>query len=274
TAKTVIESFQEMINFFKRFLSYFYNTQENILGEMLTTKEPVCVRRAFNGMIYDELMERYPKLFTTIMPYTSRAPLEYELDGGYFHFVSEERIRADERNNEYIELITSYGKLYGLTIGGVQDVLRQGKHCILDVIYDNAIRRLKSLNINPIVILVKPSSHDQIINWADGNIREEDAHKEFRRCCRDEQNFGDLITHVITDANSFEDIFQQVKDIVFGQKRQLPDGPAVFKECAVWMEPEQQQNNVESINSYLDCSHNEPLLIEPLEDDLHSSWIR
>ncbi|GMT34792.1 hypothetical protein PFISCL1PPCAC_26089, partial [Pristionchus fissidentatus] len=126
----------------------------------------------------------------------------------------QERIREDAANNRFIELIEWDNHLYGLTIGGVQ----QDRHCILDVVYDKAIRCLKSANINPIVILIKPSGPAQIMQWSPREISEEEAQIEFNRVERDEKMFEDLTTHIISEAQSFDDIFQQVLDIVFGRQ--------------------------------------------------------
>ncbi|GMT34793.1 hypothetical protein PFISCL1PPCAC_26090, partial [Pristionchus fissidentatus] len=124
---------------------------------------PICVRGAFYGKMYDEMIARHPTKFMTIVPYTSRVAFRTEVVGRTYHFVSEDRMRKDERNGELIELLYLNDDLYGLTIGGVKEVIRQGQHCILDVVYDRAIRILKLANINPIVIFVKPSSPDQIM---------------------------------------------------------------------------------------------------------------
>ncbi|GMT34791.1 hypothetical protein PFISCL1PPCAC_26088, partial [Pristionchus fissidentatus] len=131
------------------------------------------------------------------------------------------------------------GYLYGLDIGGLKHVLEQDQNCILNVIYDRAIRHLKSVNIHPIVILIKPYSPAQIIEWNDDAMSEENAQKEFKKYQRDEKMFGDLVTHVISDANSFDDIFQQVLDIVNG--RQGTNYQPVMKECALLMEPEDEE---------------------------------
>ncbi|GMT34916.1 hypothetical protein PFISCL1PPCAC_26213, partial [Pristionchus fissidentatus] len=139
-----------------------------------------------------------------------------------------DRIRGDASSNEYIELLTLRGCLFGLTIGGVQEVINEGKHCILDVIYDKAIRCLKTANIRPFVILVKPSSPVQIRRWNNGEMSDEESEVEFKRCQRDERMFGDLVTHIITEATSFEDIFQQVLEIVCGEQFKM-------KECVLWM---------------------------------------
>ncbi|GMT34796.1 hypothetical protein PFISCL1PPCAC_26093, partial [Pristionchus fissidentatus] len=104
-------------------------------------------------------------------------------------------------------------------------------HCILNVIYDRAILYLKSVNIHPVVILIQPSSPAQIIEWNDHKMSEENAQNEFKKYQRDEKMFGDLVTHVISDANSFEDIFQQVLAIVNAGQR--TNSQPVMKECSI-----------------------------------------
>ncbi|GMT34921.1 hypothetical protein PFISCL1PPCAC_26218, partial [Pristionchus fissidentatus] len=131
--------------------------------EVPPLKDPVCVRGAFYERIYREMIARHPPHFNIMVAYTTRAPFRSEVAGKHLHFVSEAQIRDDERTGECIELITFNRCLYGLTIGGVKDAIGQGRHCILPVIYDTAIRRLKSANIHSLVILVKPSSTAHIM---------------------------------------------------------------------------------------------------------------
>ncbi|GMT34920.1 hypothetical protein PFISCL1PPCAC_26217, partial [Pristionchus fissidentatus] len=206
---------------------------------------------------------------------TSRAPLSAEVDGRDFHFVSEDRMRKDERNGELIELLYLNDDLYGLTIGGVKDVIRQGQHCMLDVVYDRAIRLLKSANINPIVIFVKPSSPDQIIDWSGGQLSEEEAQIEFNKIQRDEKMFGDLITHVISNAHSFEDVLQQILDIVFGRKRNGLKCLEKARGYAVWIESEEQETSKEEITFPCPkCGQTRHPVPLDADDMQHSSWIR
>ncbi|VDM28478.1 unnamed protein product [Toxocara canis] len=164
--------------------------------------------------------------------HTSRPPKENEVDGRDYHFVSKEQMQEDVKNNLFIEAGQFQDNLYGTSISSVREVAQmvrapvchfslaefaKGRHCILDV-SGNAIRRLQSAaNIYPIAIFVKPQNHHQIMDW-DHTVNEDDAHNQYQRCQRIEQNFGDLFTAVVT-GQSFEDLVRRVLGVINEQSR-------------------------------------------------------
>ncbi|GMT34794.1 hypothetical protein PFISCL1PPCAC_26091, partial [Pristionchus fissidentatus] len=110
---------QAMYSFLKRFFSYFFNTQEEKKGEEICYSRSVCVRGAFYGKIYDYMLTKYPDQFSSVVPLTSRARRNFEVNGYDYYFVSENFMREFEVGNEFIEIVTSNGSQFGLTIGGV-----------------------------------------------------------------------------------------------------------------------------------------------------------
>lgn len=102
-------------------------------------------------------------------------------------------MERDVKNNLFIEAGQFQNNLYGTSIQSVKAVAHEGKHCILDV-SGNAIRRLRTTaGIHPIAIFVKPQNAYQLRDW-DPSITEDEAYRQFERCQRQEQSFGDLFT--------------------------------------------------------------------------------
>uniref|UniRef100_A0A915AYV0 Disks large 1 tumor suppressor protein n=2 Tax=Parascaris univalens TaxID=6257 RepID=A0A915AYV0_PARUN len=185
--------------------------------QQINYPRPVIILGAMKDRINDELVQRDRDRFSSCVPHTSRPPKENEVDGRDYHFVSKEQMQEDVKNNLFIEAGQFQDNLYGTSISSVREVAQMGRHCILDV-SGNAIRRLQSAaNIYPIAIFIKPQNHHQIMDW-DHSMNEEDAHNQFQRCQRIEQNFGDLFTAIV-GGQTFEDLVRRVLGIISEQSR-------------------------------------------------------
>ncbi|KAH7728002.1 disks large 3-like [Aphelenchoides avenae] len=173
---------------------------EPVVQQQVDYIRPVIILGAMKDRINDELVSR--------MENTSRPPREGEIHGRDYYFVSKTEMERDVKNNLFIEAGQFQNNLYGTSIEAVREVARTGRHCILDV-SGNAIRRLQNTaNIYPIAIFVKPYNHHQLREW-DPSLTDEEAFKQFERCQRQEQQFGDLFTTIVT-GHTPEDVIARV----------------------------------------------------------------
>jgi len=178
---------------------------------------PVIILGALKDRINDELVTRQPTRFASCVPHTSRAARPNEEHGRDYYFVTKEEMERDVKNNLFIEAGQFQQNLYGTSIEAVKQVAQSGRHCILDV-SGNAIRRLRqTANIFPIALFIKPFNHHQLRDW-DPQLNDEEALKQFDRCQRQEQTFGDLFTAVIS-GNTAEDILNRVLLAINEQSR-------------------------------------------------------
>uniref|UniRef100_A0A183CLE0 Calcium/calmodulin-dependent serine protein kinase/membrane-associated guanylate kinase n=1 Tax=Globodera pallida TaxID=36090 RepID=A0A183CLE0_GLOPA len=178
---------------------------------------PVIVLGALKDRVNDELVSRHPDRFSSCVPHTSRPPRDGEVHGRNYYFVSKAEMERDVKSNLFIEAGQFQNNLYGTSIAAVMEVAESGRHCILDV-SGNAIRRLQNTaHIYPISIFVKPLNYHQLQEW-DTSLNEEDAMKQFERCQRQEQNFGDLFTGMVT-GHSPDDVFARVLHTISEQSR-------------------------------------------------------
>ncbi|KAI6243999.1 Guanylate kinase [Aphelenchoides fujianensis] len=178
---------------------------------------PVIILGGLKDRINDELVSQQPGRFGSCVPHTSREPRPNEEHGRDYYFVSKQEMERDVKNNLFIEAGQFQNNLYGTSIEAVRQVSQSGRHCILDV-SPNAIRRLRqTANIYPIALFIKPYSPHQLRDW-DPNMSDEEAHRQFERCQRQEQTFGDLFTAVIT-GNSAEEVLNRVMIAIHEQSR-------------------------------------------------------
>ncbi|KAF7637114.1 hypothetical protein Mgra_00003502 [Meloidogyne graminicola] len=179
---------------------------------------PVIILGALKDRINDELVTQNPESFSSCVPHTSRPPRDNEVNGRDYYFVTKSEMERDIKNNLFIEAGQFQNNLYGTSIASVREVAESGRHCILDV-SGNAIRRLQdSARIYPISIFVKPFNYQQLRDWSDQQLSDEEANRQFERCQRQEQNFGDLFTAIIT-GQTCDEIYARVLRTINEQSR-------------------------------------------------------
>lgn len=179
---------------------------------------PVIILGALKDRINDELVTQNPERFSSCVPHTSRPARDNEVNGRDYYFVTKAEMERDIKSNLFIEAGQFQNNLYGTSIAAVREVADSGRHCILDV-SGNAIRRLQdAARIYPISIFVKPFSYQQLRDWSNQQLTDEDAIRQYERCQRQEQNFGDLFTSIITGQTP-DEIYSRVLRTINEQSR-------------------------------------------------------
>lgn len=148
-----------------------------------------------------------------IVPYTSRAKRDGEVDGVKYHFVSRQRMEKDLADHKFVEAGKLHDNLYGTSIESIREVAETGKHCLLNV-KPNAIKLLQEAGIHPIVILTKPKSIEVLLEmykrWS-----YEDAANAMDYCQRLEQDYGSYFTATVTIENpSGPEVYNKIIKII------------------------------------------------------------
>ncbi|GMT20586.1 hypothetical protein PFISCL1PPCAC_11883, partial [Pristionchus fissidentatus] len=211
------------LKLWNRVVSYIFNNKQddsNISdSEEVISIRPVCIRGALQHKIGTELIRRHRELFECGVERTSCARFA-GLSGPFYKFVPEAKMVKDICSDRYLECRKIDDDFYGMTFDSVKQTLKKGRHFILEIKYSKALRRLQSIaKIHPIVISVVSSSPEQIMNWDDTD--EINAQIMFRIEQKEEEAFADLVTHSISDAQSFEDVVQQVLAICAEQRNEV-----------------------------------------------------
>ena len=97
-----------------------------------------------------------------IISHTTRKPRKGEQNGQEYYFVEREEMNRMIKNNEFIEHTEFSGNMYGTSKRAIQDALKTGKLCILEV----DIEGVKALNniseLKPVFIFINPPSKQML----------------------------------------------------------------------------------------------------------------
>eukprot|EP00756_Hemistasia_phaeocysticola_P026974 Hpha_TRINITY_DN16093_c1_g1::TRINITY_DN16093_c1_g1_i1::g.116981::m.116981/K00942/E2.7.4.8, gmk; guanylate kinase len=113
------------------------------------------------GTLLKKLLAEHPEIFAFSVSHTTRKPRPGEADGTDYHFASKEDVQAGVDRGEFLEHAHVHGNIYGTSKRAVQDVLKQGKVCLLDIDIQGA--QSVALSGIPFVgIFVKPPSWEAL----------------------------------------------------------------------------------------------------------------
>ncbi|KAI9336680.1 guanylate kinase [Pilaira anomala] len=105
------------------------------------------------------LFNEYPSTFGFSISHTTRKPRPGELNGKDYHFVEKEDMVKEVAAGKFIESATFSGNMYGTSIKAVEDVVADGKVCMLDIDMQG-VQSVKNTQLNPKYIFVQPPSLD------------------------------------------------------------------------------------------------------------------
>ena len=103
------------------------------------------------------LMKEYGEFFGFSVSHTTRQPRPGEVDGRDYHYVTRETMQTLMQADEFIENAEFSGNLYGTSKSAVQDVLKAGRICILDI-DTQGVRAVKKTDLEPHYVFIKPPS--------------------------------------------------------------------------------------------------------------------
>ncbi|KAL9547893.1 hypothetical protein MBANPS3_005944 [Mucor bainieri] len=103
------------------------------------------------------LFSEYPSTFGFSISHTTRKPRPGEVDGKDYHFVEKDDMIKEVEEGKFIESATFSGNMYGTSIKAVEDVVADGKVCMLDIDMQG-VQSVKKTALNPKYIFVQPPS--------------------------------------------------------------------------------------------------------------------
>ncbi|XP_034549306.1 LOW QUALITY PROTEIN: MAGUK p55 subfamily member 4-like [Notolabrus celidotus] len=107
------------------------------------------------------LLRHNPLQFQGPLPHTTRPIRAGEQSGREYHFVTKELFEYMVCNNRFVEYGEFDSHLYGTSTDAIDDVLRRGRMCIIDV-EPHSIQTLRTRKLKPYVIFIKPPSPDRL----------------------------------------------------------------------------------------------------------------
>ena len=107
-----------------------------------------------------KLLADFPHDFGFSVSHTTRDPRPGEQDGVDYHFVTREQMMRDIDAGLFVEHAEVHGNLYGTSIAAVQDVMKKGRVCLLDIDVQGAesVRKSSLSKICSFVFFAPPTA--------------------------------------------------------------------------------------------------------------------
>uniref|UniRef100_A0A8D3C1N6 Membrane protein, palmitoylated 4a (MAGUK p55 subfamily member 4) n=1 Tax=Scophthalmus maximus TaxID=52904 RepID=A0A8D3C1N6_SCOMX len=118
-----------------------------------------------SGVGVSELRKRLIKLnpstFQGPVPHTTRPMGAGEQTGREYHFVTKELFEYMVCNHRFVEYGEYRGHLYGTSTDAIDDVLKRGRMCVIDV-EPHSIQPLRTRKLKPYVIFIKAPGPERL----------------------------------------------------------------------------------------------------------------
>eukprot|EP00731_Ephydatia_muelleri_P018814 Em0011g854a len=116
---------------------------------------------AGKSTLIKKLFADHKEKFGFSVSHTTRKPRAGETHGIEYYFTTREEMKKSVEEGNFIESAEFAGNMYGTSKKAVQDVLSKGQVCILDIDMQG-VRNIKKTDLNPVYILVKPPSLEEL----------------------------------------------------------------------------------------------------------------
>ncbi len=101
------------------------------------------------------LCRQFPQISVSVSC-TTRSPRENEIDGVHYHFLGKEEFENSVKQGRFLEFVELYGHYYGTSLDFVEEMLNSGRHVILVIDTQGAIK-LKKCMAAVFIFIVPPS---------------------------------------------------------------------------------------------------------------------
>eukprot|EP00435_Cladocopium_sp_Y103_P061003 s50_g22.t1 len=156
---------------YQEFRTFLYDQIPKLpAGPIATVRRPppikggCCVITGPSGVgkstLIKKLLAEFPDDFGFSVSHTTRGPRPGEQDGVDYHFVSREQMKRDIDAGLFVEHAEVHGNLYGTSVAAVQDVMKKGRVCLLDIDVQGAesVRKSSLSKICSFVFFAPPTA--------------------------------------------------------------------------------------------------------------------
>lgn len=166
------------------------------------------------SVIIDRALSEFDKL-TDIITYTTRPMRAGESEGHPYHFVSEEKFKALEAQNFFVETANVHGRLYGTPWDQFHKAFAEGKCVIADIDVQGAKKFMKIFPSVVTVFLMPPSIEVLRQRFLKRGItNQDDLDRRLQTAEREIAQANDFKHCIIND--DFETAYAQVASIIEG----------------------------------------------------------
>jgi guanylate kinase len=187
---------------------------------------PVCFcgpSGAGKSTLLKRLMNEFPNAFAFSVSHTTRKPRDGESHGKDYYFVERDDMLKAIKAGEFIENAEFSGNMYGTSTKAVNDVMNNGKICVLDVDVQG-VKSLKKTDLNALYIFIMPPSIDELEKRLRNRGTEtETSLKKRLDAAQSEQDYSkekDAFHHIIVNDN-LDDAYARLREILIDDIKQI-----------------------------------------------------
>eukprot|EP00741_Cyanophora_paradoxa_P020095 tig00021234_g19396.t1 len=126
------------------------------------------------SVLIKRLLVEFPHSFGFSVSHTTRAARPGEVDGVDYHFSSKEQMQQAINDGRFVEFANVHGNLYGTAFSAVQDVISEGRICILDL-DPQGVRAVMARAPSCLRVFIAPPSLEELERRLRGRATESEA---------------------------------------------------------------------------------------------------
>ncbi|KAK8391351.1 hypothetical protein O3P69_017155 [Scylla paramamosain] len=180
---------------------------------------------AGKSTLMKKLFDEFGSYLGFSVSHTTRSPRIGEEHGKHYYFVTVEEMEKAIDNKEFIEHAKYSGNLYGTSRKAVDDVLSNGKICILDIDLQG-VQQVKETDLQAYYVFIRPPSIEHLRErlLARGTETEESLKRRLDTAEKEmaygeqESNFDKVIVN-----DDLERAYQELKEFVQPAVQQMQE---------------------------------------------------
>ncbi|MGC8658666.1 MAG: guanylate kinase [Desulfomonilaceae bacterium] len=150
-----------------------------------------------------------PDLFYSVSC-TTRSPRKGEVDSVDYHFVSLPTFKQMIGNGDFLEWKEVHGSMYGTPVQPIQDALRNGQRCIMDIDVKGAADVFRRIKESVGIFILPPDLKTLEARLRMRGTDSEDSIKLRLQNAREEIEFANLFSYSIVN----DDLDRAVKELI------------------------------------------------------------
>lgn len=182
-------------------------------GKILILSGPSGVGK---GTVVQYLVNNNPNIVLSVSA-TTREPREGEIDGVHYFFISKEDFAKKIENDEMLEFNEYNENYYGTIKSHVNDLLKQGKHVLLEIDVNGAYQVKNKCPEAITVFLIAPSEAEIERRLRKRNTEDEETIKARLQIAVDEMKHADSYDHIVCN-DSIENASEKILNILNHKK--------------------------------------------------------
>lgn len=170
--------------------------------------------------LVEMLLEEFSDVIVKVITYTTRKPREDERQGVDYYFVTEEEFRNKQEAGEFLEHVKIFDYYYGTMKEDVERVLQEGRHALLIIDTEGALR-VKQRIQNSVLIFISPPDLQELQKRLDKRNTEslKDIQKRLEKAEREIKKICYYDYHFINE--NLQHAYQILRSIILAEEHKI-----------------------------------------------------